>query len=192
MTDFHFESVARPEYLIDRAARPRRLLDESRYAPCLTVIDVVGDDGAVRHRGLRHPEPAYYTLYRIDWVAFDRMAGAERQASAARRSVEAAMHEVVRPQPRDRVRPPAHGQPAPLDQQRGVMIGGLGRRPDPPGQRQRRREVGAANHAHQLRLAVDRLDRPARKSRPVAPRTRRGRAGASAKRTWRSKPRERR
>jgi hypothetical protein len=77
----HFESVARPAYLVDRAPRPRRLLDESPYAPCFEVIEVPGvGEGIVRHRGLRHPEPAYYTLYRIDWVAFDRMAREQRQA----------------------------------------------------------------------------------------------------------------
>ena len=53
----------------------------------------------MRYRGLRHPEPAYYTLYRIDWVAFDRMAGAERQASAARRSVRSAMAKSSGPSP---------------------------------------------------------------------------------------------
>jgi len=99
VTDFHFAGEARPAYLIDRAARPRRLLEESLYGPCLTVIDVVGDDGAVRSRGLRNPEAAYYTLYRIDWAAFDRMAGAERQASSARRSVRSAMARSFGPMP---------------------------------------------------------------------------------------------
>ncbi len=99
VTRFQFAGVARPEYLIDRASRPRRLLEESPYAPCLTVIDVVGEDGAVRYRGLRMPGAAYYTLYRIDWAAFDRMAGAERQASAASRSVRSAMAKSFGPGP---------------------------------------------------------------------------------------------
>ena len=81
VTGLSFESAARPAYLIDRAARPRRLLDESPYAPCLEVIELpeVGE-GRVRARGLRHPEAAYYTLYRIDWAAFDRMVLEERRA----------------------------------------------------------------------------------------------------------------
>lgn len=81
VTGLHFESVARPAYLIDRAPRPRRLLAESPYAACLEVIELPGI-GDVRRRGVRIPETAYYTLYRIDWVAFDRLLGAERQASA--------------------------------------------------------------------------------------------------------------
>ncbi len=76
VTELHFESVARPPYLVDRADRPRRLLFESPYAPCLEVLQVA----EVRFRGLRHTDPAYYTLYRVDWEAFDRMAGAMRHA----------------------------------------------------------------------------------------------------------------
>ena len=81
-----FESAARPAYLIDRASRPRRLLDESPYAVCLEVIELpeVGE-GRVRARGLRHPESAYYTLYRIDWAAFDRMVLEERRAGGSTR-----------------------------------------------------------------------------------------------------------
>lgn len=98
VTGMHFASAARPAYLIDRAARPRRLLVESPYAACLEVIDVPGV-GEVRARGLRHPETAYYTLYRIDWARYDRMAAAERQASAGEaktRSVRAAMTKSLR------------------------------------------------------------------------------------------------
>jgi hypothetical protein len=103
VTGMHFESVARPAYLIDRAPRPGRLLAESPYAACLEVIELPGI-GDVRARGLRIPETAYYTLYRIDWVAFDRMLGAERQASVApasptRRSVLAAMTKSFRWRP---------------------------------------------------------------------------------------------
>lgn len=76
VTGLHFEGVARPEFLIDRADRPRRMLFESPYAACLTVILT----GRVDQRGISHPEPAYYTLYKIDWDAFDRMAEGERQA----------------------------------------------------------------------------------------------------------------
>jgi hypothetical protein len=78
VTGFHFEGVARPEFLVDRAARPRRLLFESPYATCVTPLWV----GEVDRRGIQRPEPAYYTLYRIDWEAFDRMTAAGRQARA--------------------------------------------------------------------------------------------------------------
>ena len=80
VTNLRFEGVARPTYLIDRADQPRRMLFQSPYAPCLTPLLV----GRVDQRGILHPEPAYYTLYRIDWVAFDRMAGGERQAARVR------------------------------------------------------------------------------------------------------------
>jgi hypothetical protein len=71
-----FESVARPAYLVDRADAPERLLVASPYGPCLTVVRV----GRVSARGIQHPEPAWYTLYRIDWVEFDRLHGGEREA----------------------------------------------------------------------------------------------------------------
>jgi len=76
VTNLRFEGVARPPYLIDRADIPERMLFQSPYAACLTPLRV----GRVDQRGISHPEPAYYTLYRIDWVAFDRMEGSVRQA----------------------------------------------------------------------------------------------------------------
>jgi len=79
VTNLRFEGVARPSYLIDRADMPRRMLFQSPYATVLTPILV----GRVDQRGIAHPEPAYYTLYRIDWVAFDRMEGSIRQAMGA-------------------------------------------------------------------------------------------------------------
>ena len=78
VTGFHFEGVARPEFLIDRASRPNRLLFESPYATCVTPLWV----GEVDRRGIQRPEPAFYTLYRIDWQAFDQMTAGERQAEA--------------------------------------------------------------------------------------------------------------
>jgi hypothetical protein len=76
VTNLRFEGVARPAYLIDRADIPRRMLFQSPYAPILTPLLV----GRVDQRGITHPEPAYYTLYKIDWVGFDRMEGSVRQA----------------------------------------------------------------------------------------------------------------
>jgi hypothetical protein len=77
VTNLRFEGVARPPYLIDRADMPRRMLFQSPYGPVLTPLGYVRVD----QRGITHPEPAYYTLYRIDWVAFDRMEGGVRQAA---------------------------------------------------------------------------------------------------------------
>jgi hypothetical protein len=77
VTNLRFEGVARPPYLVDRADIPRRMLFQSPYATCLMPILV----GRVDQRGIAHPEPAYYTLYKIDWIAFDRMQGSIRQAS---------------------------------------------------------------------------------------------------------------
>src|SRR5262249_27420312 len=66
-----------PAYLVDRADAPERLLVVSPYGPCLSVVKV----GRVSARGIQHPEPAWYTLYRIDWVEFDRLHGGEREAA---------------------------------------------------------------------------------------------------------------
>ena len=77
VTNLRVEGVARPPYLIDRADMPRRMLFQSPYATVLTPILV----GRVDQRGISYPEPAYYTLYKIDWVAFDRMEGSVRQAA---------------------------------------------------------------------------------------------------------------
>ncbi|MEP7028734.1 MAG: hypothetical protein ABI960_09085, partial [Candidatus Eisenbacteria bacterium] len=79
VTNLRYEGVSRAPYLVDRADLPRRMLFQSPYAACLTVILV----GRVDRRGIQHPEPAYYTLYRVDWVAFDRLAGSERRALGA-------------------------------------------------------------------------------------------------------------
>jgi arabinofuranosyltransferase len=73
-----FEAALRPVYLIDRADVPERLLLASPYGPCFTPLKTV----KVAQRGIQHPEPAYYTLYRIDWAEFDRLHGGERQARA--------------------------------------------------------------------------------------------------------------
>jgi hypothetical protein len=83
VTNLRFEGVARPPYLIDRADMPRRMLFQSPYGPVLTPLGYVRVD----QRGITHPEPAYYTLYRIDWVAFDRMEGGVRQAGVPVRGV---------------------------------------------------------------------------------------------------------
>jgi hypothetical protein len=74
--NLRFEGLVRPAYLIDRANLPARLLAQSPYAPCLTPLRVA----RVRARGIQHPETAYYTLYRIDWLEFDRLHGGEREA----------------------------------------------------------------------------------------------------------------
>ncbi len=101
VTGLQFESVARPAYLIDRADRPQRMLFVSPYAACLEVIDVPGV-GIVRARGLWISGTAYYTLYRIDWAAFDRMVAGTRQAcgrALARSDVRAAITKSLRCRP---------------------------------------------------------------------------------------------
>jgi hypothetical protein len=82
VVNMRFAEVARPPYLIDRADMPRRMLFQSPYATCLAVIMV----RRVDRRGIQHPEPAFYTLYRVDWLAFDRLAGGERHAFLRSRS----------------------------------------------------------------------------------------------------------
>lgn len=76
VTNLRFEGVARPPYLVDRADIPNRMLFQSPYATVLTPIM----HRRVDHRGITYPEPVFYTLYKIDWIAFDRMQGSLRQA----------------------------------------------------------------------------------------------------------------
>jgi hypothetical protein len=69
--------VARPAYLVDCADHAYRMMTDSPFAPCLTPLRVARVDW----RSMQHPGPSYYTLYLIDWAAFDRMAGGVRQAA---------------------------------------------------------------------------------------------------------------
>lgn len=69
VSQFRFASIARPEFLVDRGAAPYRLQRESPYAAALIPLGV----SRVANLGLARPEPAYYSVYRIDWAVYDRL-----------------------------------------------------------------------------------------------------------------------
>jgi hypothetical protein len=122
VVNLRFAEVVRPPYMIDRADMPRRMLFQSPYATCLEVVMV----RRVDQRGIQHPEPAYYTLYRVDWVAFDRMAGGERHASIFRtrpyRVATLGPRHSAQTGPRVRRAPAAPPNPAELAPCRGPSV----------------------------------------------------------------------
>ncbi len=70
--NMRFAAFARPEYLIDAATEPSRMLADSPYGGCLTLVR----EGRLDHRAIRKPEPAWFTAYRIDWACVDRVRAA--------------------------------------------------------------------------------------------------------------------
>jgi arabinofuranosyltransferase len=71
ISNFRFAAFARPEYLVDRAPRPDDLRRRSRYAPALALLGVA----SVLGPGLPGP---FYSLYRVDWSAADRLGAPVR------------------------------------------------------------------------------------------------------------------
>jgi hypothetical protein len=67
---FHFAAFARPDFIVDRGPRPDDLRLRSRYARALTPLRLA----SVPNLGVARPMPAFYTLYRVDWVAADSIA----------------------------------------------------------------------------------------------------------------------
>ncbi len=79
---FAFATFSRPDYLVDRDPVPFGLLQRSPYAACL---DTVGH-ATVPNLGIARPAPMTYSVYRIDWAAFDsvRVARARTVQAGAR------------------------------------------------------------------------------------------------------------
>jgi hypothetical protein len=69
---FAFATFSRPDYLIDRASRPWELLDRSPYARALAPIGLT----SVPNLGIARPSPAWYSIYRVRWGAFDSLRAA--------------------------------------------------------------------------------------------------------------------
>jgi hypothetical protein len=65
--EFRFAEHARPDYLVDVDTESRRLLRQSPYAPCLTLIEERPYD----YRSLLNPGPAFLTVYRVDWECYE-------------------------------------------------------------------------------------------------------------------------
>jgi hypothetical protein len=70
VANFSFVKVARPDYLIDRAPHAYELISRSRYAAALVPIG----NASVPNLGIAHPGSAVYSIYRIDWAAYDSLA----------------------------------------------------------------------------------------------------------------------
>jgi hypothetical protein len=68
-TQMRFAAFARPEYLIDAATEPARMHADSPFGDCLTLLR----EGRLDHRAIRKPEPAWFSVYRIDWACVDRV-----------------------------------------------------------------------------------------------------------------------
>jgi len=64
-----FESVGRPEFLVDRAPREFDLLTRSRFANALTPLGHM----SVPNLGISRPEVAVYSFYRVDWAVVDSL-----------------------------------------------------------------------------------------------------------------------
>jgi hypothetical protein len=76
IASFAFAAFSRPDYLMDRDPEPYGLLRRSPYASVLTPIGTA----SVPNLGIARPTPAVYTVYRVDWAAFDSLrAGRPRQ-----------------------------------------------------------------------------------------------------------------
>jgi arabinofuranosyltransferase len=63
LTRFLFALVARPDYVVDRAGSPRRLLEVEGLRGAITPVVTT----SVSNLGITRPGPFYYTAYRIDW-----------------------------------------------------------------------------------------------------------------------------
>lgn len=69
VANFSFASFSRPDYLIDRAAREWDLLARSPWAPALVPVS----HASVPNLGIARPGPAVYSVYRVDWAAYDSL-----------------------------------------------------------------------------------------------------------------------
>jgi hypothetical protein len=73
---FAFRSAGRPDFLVDRGRRPRRLLDESPAGPALTALFTA----RTQSLGVAQAGAVDYTLYRVDWEVVNRLLSGEQVA----------------------------------------------------------------------------------------------------------------
>jgi hypothetical protein len=71
IANLRFASFSRPEFLIDRAPTPWDLKSRSPYSECLIPIG----QATVPNLGIARPDSAVYSIYRVDWPAYDAMTG---------------------------------------------------------------------------------------------------------------------
>ena len=67
IANLDFASVARPDFLVDRAPAEYDLMKRSRYASRLAPLG----SASVPNLGVARPGEVFYSFYRIDWTAFD-------------------------------------------------------------------------------------------------------------------------
>jgi hypothetical protein len=70
VANFSFVRVARPDFLIDRAPRAYDLLTRSPFSAALVPVG----HASVPNLGIAHPTSAVYSIYRIEWAAYDSLA----------------------------------------------------------------------------------------------------------------------
>lgn len=67
VSSFGFAEVARPDYLVDRYTAPDRFADDARFEGVVRML--------FHHKmgplGIARADDYYYTVYAIDWAAFD-------------------------------------------------------------------------------------------------------------------------
>jgi hypothetical protein len=71
---FRFASFARPDYLVDRESRAWDLRRRSPYSRVLVPIGTA----TVPNLGIARPDSVVYSIYRIDWDAYDRLGSRPR------------------------------------------------------------------------------------------------------------------
>jgi hypothetical protein len=76
VASFAFAAFSRPDYLMDRDPEPYGMLRRSPYAASLTPLGT----SRVPNLGIARPTPAVYTVYRIDWAAFDSLRAERHRA----------------------------------------------------------------------------------------------------------------
>ncbi|HEY6195969.1 MAG TPA: hypothetical protein VI504_13085, partial [Candidatus Eisenbacteria bacterium] len=67
---FEFARIARPDFLVDRAARA---WDMERRSPWSAALVPLGH-ASLPNLGVARPGEAVYSFYRIDWAAYDSLA----------------------------------------------------------------------------------------------------------------------
>jgi arabinofuranosyltransferase len=70
--ELRFAEHARPEYFVDAATSPSRMIADSRYGGCLTLVH----EARLDHRALLKNEPAWVSAYRVDWACVEGLRGA--------------------------------------------------------------------------------------------------------------------
>jgi hypothetical protein len=67
---FEFARFARPDYLVDRAARADDLRERSPWSGALVPLG----HASLPNLGVARPDSAVYSFYRVDWAAYDSLA----------------------------------------------------------------------------------------------------------------------